>query len=327
MIFLTHFIAFRCMPKSNFNQFLDECHDYQAVENNSVSKIHFETISHSHEKCDDQTIQNENPGKHHNESSVNSSSNSFPGSYTMSKSQSKTGFKKMNTQHSSRFNNSDPDSTSSNIFLSSSKKSNSNNKNWFLKNSNKTNENVQTNLFKNVNAFADPDPHLLRIPSTQMIEINNETFPSLPTSATTNTKSKSATVHMNADNTSNAFPKKIKNFKDAITCASASVPTPPASLKKEKQLSTPSTQYISQSRVMIRPPPLLVKRDSEMCAKKVLANAKNISTYYEDDDNGGDDDEDDSSDHIHEYSCSRRSRPTFIKRQFNNTYNDESDDD
>jgi hypothetical protein len=69
---------------------------------------------------------------------------------------------------------------------------------------------------------------------------------------------------------------------------------------------------------MLHPPhPMVVKRDSEMYAKKFLAKTKNIAiaTFYDDEE--GDDDEDDygGHDHVRKLSCGRSSKPaTFVTK-------------
>jgi hypothetical protein len=98
--------------------------------------------------------------------------------------------------------------------------------------------------------------------------------------------------------TSSTITKKFKNFKDAI-CASA--PAAPVVLStsptKQKQ-----TRVLPNSAIHL---PVVVKRDSEMYAKKMLAKTKNISAVYHDDY-----DEDDDDDN-REFSCNRNSKPTF----------------
>jgi hypothetical protein len=136
-----------------------------------------------------------------------------------------------------------------------------------------TTTNVQTNIFKKTgdnNHCFNPNPTQLItsqvITSTQVVEINNETFPSLTSTTVAAAKSSSS---------SSSVPKKFKNFKDAI-CAAA----PPSPIKQKQ------AQLLSTSAI---PLPMVVKRDSEVYAKKMLAKTKNISAFYDD----GDDDDGD----------------------------------
>ena len=45
------------MPKSNFNQFIRECEDYQTIKNNSIKKISIEPCADS---CEDKMLSNDN---------------------------------------------------------------------------------------------------------------------------------------------------------------------------------------------------------------------------------------------------------------------------
>jgi hypothetical protein len=194
-------------------------------------------------------------------------------------------------------------SSSSNVFLS---KSANNGRDRFDRFSTTINRNatsitnatsVQTNIFKktddNNQCFNENPLAASRSMPTTVIEINNETFPSLtsaPVAAATTTRS---------------VPKKFKNFKDAI-CAAA--PTLAA--------SSPTKQ--KQSRVLPNsaiPPPMVVKRDSEMYAKKMLTKTKNISAVYDDDD-----DDEDGDDDNPDFNRNRNSKPIFM-----NNYGNDSD--
>jgi hypothetical protein len=154
--------------------------------------------------------------------------------------------------------------------------------------------NVQSNIFKKMddNSQCFNPIQTVKSTSTSVIEINNETFPSLRSSVTAA-----------AATTASSVPKKFKNFKDAI-CAAANVPTPSPTKQKQNRV-LPNSQF---------PPPLVVKKDSEMYAKKMLAKTKNLAAYYDDDD-----DEDDNDD-IHDFSCGRSSKPMFL-----NNYGNDSD--
>ena len=117
-----------------------------------------------------------------------------------------------------------------------------------------------------------------------VVEINNETFPSL----------KSAAITITTTNNS-IIPKKFKNFKDAI-CASAAASTPvqqsPAKQKQARAL--PNTAI---------PLPMVVKRDSEMYAKKMLAKTKKNAAFYDDGDDDGDDDDDNRNSSKPMFNC------------------------
>jgi len=280
------------MPKSNFNQFLDECEEFRTAETVSMSKISFETNPPCNDECENQTHQT-HPN---NENSHNHSHNHVNNLNTFSSNS--------NTRCGSS-------SSSSNIFLSKSANNSqgdrfdrfsTNRMNNYTNVTATTNAtNAQSNVFRkmdNNNQCFNPIP-TVKSTSTSVIEINNETFPSLTPAVT-------ATVAT----TASSVPKKFKNFKDAI-CAAA--PAPAA------HVPTPSPTKQKQNRVLPNsafPPPLVVKRDSEVYAKKMLAKTKNLAAFY---DNNDDDDEDDDYD-IHDFNCSRNSNPTFY-----NNHGNESD--
>ena len=159
--------------------------------------------------------------------------------------------------------------------------------------------NVQTNIFKkmgdNNHCFNQIPAVTTTSTSMQIVEINNETFPSL-----------TSTPPVAAATTTSSVPKKFKNFKDAI-CAAA--PALSASPTKQKQARVLPTSAI--------PPPVVVKRDSEMYAKKMLAKTKIISAVYGDDD---DDEDGDGDDENRVFRCSRNSKPMFM-----NNYGNDSD--
>ena len=266
------------MPKSNFNQFLDECEEFRTAEKTSMSKISFETKPPFNDECENQTNQtnsnNENGNNHVNNLNIfHSNSNAHCGS----------------------------GSFSSNIFLSKSANNSqgdrfdrfSTNKINNYTNVTATTTNAQSNIFRkmdNNNQYLNPIP-TVKSTSTSIIEINNETFPSLTSAAT-----------VTAATTASGVPKKFKNFKDAI-CAAAHVATPSPTKQKQNRVLPNSTF----------PPPLVVKRDSEVYAKKILAKTKNLAAFYD-----NDDDEDDDYD-IHDINCSRNN-PTFY-----NNHGNESD--
>ena len=156
---------------------------------------------------------------------------------------------------------------------------------------------VQTNIFKKTDDNHQCFNQIPTITSTSMpmspttvVEINNETFPSL----------KSAAITITTTNNS-IIPKKFKNFKDAICAAAPTLAV--SSPTKQKQ-----TRVLPNSAI---PPPMVVKRDSEMYAKKMLAKTKKNAAFYDDGDDDGDDDDD-----------NRNSKPIFM-----NNYGNDSDGD
>ena len=268
------------MPKSNFNQFLNECEDVNAKKT-SISKISFETNSQCNDECESQTNQT-------NQTNQN-------GLKTLNVFSSNSNVRSSSSSSSSS-------SFSSNVFLS---KSANNGRDRFDRFSTTTNRNatsitnatsVQTNIFKktddNNQCFNENPLTASRTMPTTVIEINNETFPSL-----TSAPIASAT-------TTSSVPKKFKNFKDAI-CAVA--PTLAVSPTKQKQ-----TRVLPNSAI---PAPIVVKRDSEMYAKKMLAKTKIISAVY-----GDDDDDEDGDDENRDFNCNRNSKPMFM-----NNYGNDSD--
>ena len=285
------------MPKSNFNQFLDECEDYKTVENNKISKISFET---KHPDCEyDQTV------------SSNSNTSSF----------SSNAFSSNNASSSSNASNAS-NAFSSNIFLSKNANSaNRQGQNRFNHSShvdvNVRNARRENNIFKKTdtsqstvqkyggnggnggNGSASLLTSLTSSTPSNMIEINNETFPSLGSTSTV------------SGGTSNAeAPKKFKNFKDAI-CASASAVEPVLSPTKQKQLKAIKKQSSVAHPLAVK----AEKKDSEMYAKKILAKTNNFA-YDDDEDDGGDH-------HVNDYYNEEESlyksqyKQNFIKRRCN----------
>lgn len=270
------------MPKSNFNQFLDECENFRTAENTSMSKISFETNTHCNDECESQTNQTNQNCDDHNDKHIKTlntfSSNS-----------------KLNTRCSS-----------SNVFLSKSANNSRDKFDRFSTNgmNNYTNAssmtNVQTNIFKKTggdNNCFNPIPTAVISTSMPVVEINNESFPSLTSTSTTITAATTA---------NSSVPKKFKNFKDAI-CASAPAPAPSQSPTKQKQ-----TRALPNCTI----PPMVVKRDSEMYAKKMLAKTKNLVAFYDNEDDGDDDDDN------RDFNCNRNSKPIFM-----NNYGNDSDGD
>lgn len=299
------------MPKSNFNQFIDECEDFT-----------------NHQTCKNKiSFENKQPGPEP-EPKLEPISRSF---------EIECETKKQNNQSANT--NSKTVASSSNIFLSKNINSRQNrfsmningnvaNKNAFGngnrnsdRNSNNNNrDNVNINMFKkagNPNDVASLSSHSASfsipcIPSCipSSIEINNETFPSLaPPRILTNKVGESK--HSIAS--SSAVPKKFKNFKDAIT-ASAPEPVVPSPIK-QKQIKALQDLHSSKTKSHLIPP-LLIKRESEILA---MAKTK-ISGFY--DDECDDDDDDFDHDNHREYGYSYKHKPA--KKQYSN--NDDSDD-
>jgi hypothetical protein len=134
----------------------------------------------------------------------------------------------------------------------------------------KLNSHSHTNIFLNANSMQTAEKVVVAAAaaSPSVIELKSElAFPSLISSSVSSSTSASTA------------PKKFKNFKDAIT----SLPSPKKQVKELKPL-------VMQS-VVKRPvpPPLLVKKESEAFARKVLA--KNINIADDDDDVDDDDEE------------------------------------
>lgn len=164
------------MPKSNFNQFLDECEDFTTTaEKTSMRKISFETKLPCNDECESQPNQpNNQPNQNcdrHNDNHHN-------------------GVKTLNTFFSNSNSNArcGSGSSSSNAFLSKSANNGRDRFDRFSTNRTTTTNattNVQTNIFKKM---GDNNHCFNQIPtvttsttstSMQIVEINNETFPSL----------------------------------------------------------------------------------------------------------------------------------------------------
>ena len=269
------------MPKSNFNQLIDECEGFTATEtyNKTNNKIIFENkqpepkpVLNSECETKKQTYQNANTNSNMGSSNlflsknVNSRQNRFS----------------MNHQ----FINGSVANT--NAFSNSNRDNNNSNSN-----------NVNVNMFKkagNANDVASSSSSSI----SSSIEINNETFPSLAPPRILTKK---------VGDSASAVPKKFKNFKDAIT-ASAPEPVVP-SPTKQKQIKALQELHSSKTKPHL-PPPLLIKRESEM-----LAKTKKISGFYDNDD----DDDEYENDNNREYGYIYKHKPA--KKQYNN---DDSDD-
>lgn len=287
------------MPKSNFNQFLDECEDYRPVEKTSssmMSKIIFETKP---------TMNTNHMNAHPNPNSCYENYEECKNNYN----QNGQSNQNMTLFFSSK-SNSVREHSSSNIFLSKhANRQDTFSKSYRNNKTNTRNENtsvnaskMNTNIFKNIQDDTyDPIPNLS--PITPTIEITNETFPSLKSTTTAAT-----TAITNRE----MISKKFKNFKDAI-CASAPVVAPVLSHALMKPKQTPPL-----------PLPVAIKRDGEMYAKQVLRKMKKDTTIY-DENNDDDDDDDNGSNDYDEFAFNNR-KSTIIKRQFND-YGEDSDYD
>jgi hypothetical protein len=289
------------MPKSNFNQLIDECEGFTGIEtyNNTNNKIIFEN-----KQPDPEPVSNsECETKKRNNQNINTNSNASSSNIFLSKNvNSRQNRFSMNHQfingsvaNTNAFSNSNRDNNNSN--------SNNNNSNSNNNNRDRNGNNVNVNMFKkasDVNDVAFPSSSSSSISSS--IEINNETFPSLAPPRILTKK---------VGDSASAVPKKFKNFKDAIT-ASAPEPVVP-SPTKQKQIKALQELHSSKTKPHL-PPPLLIKRESEM-----LAKTKKISGFY---DNECDDDDDFDNDNNHEYGYSYKHKPA--KKQYND--DDDSDD-
>ena len=294
------------MPKSNFNQLIDECEGFTATEtyNKTNNKIIFENkqpepkpVLNSECETKKQTYQNANTNSNMGSSNlflsenVNSRQNRFSMNHQ---------FINGSVANTNAFSNSNRDNNNSN--------SNNNNSNSNNNNSNSNRNNVNVNMFKkagNANDVASSSSSSSSSSISSSIEINNETFPSLAPPRIL-TKKVGDSVHGSANS---AVPKKFKNFKDAII-ASAPEPAVP-SPTKQKQIKALQELQSCKTKSHL-PPPLLIKRESEM-----LAKTKKISGFYDNDD----DDDDFDNDNNREYGYIYKHKPA--KKQYNN---DDSDD-
>ena len=148
----------------------------------------------------------------------------------------------------------------------------------------KSNTNADSNMFLNArnDSMSTAEKVVATLPSPSIIELNSElAFPSLMSSSASSTSS------------SITAPKKFKNFKDAIS----SVPSP----KKQKQVKELKPLVpIEQTHTVSKrpPPPLLVKKESEVFARIVLAKTKNMADNIDEyDDDYDADDKNDNKKH------------------------------
>ena len=244
------------MPKSNFNQFIDECDDFTSIGiYNKTSKISFETNNETN-----QTNQT-------------------------------------NQTNANALSHKPPVIKSSNIFLSKNiNKYTTTTTNGEKKVSPVVNDgnsggnaNECINKNKNVNIFKKMDSNLVSTtPSSTVIEINNETFPSLLSAHKPSTKKitdGNGSGNNSGKSGGESSLKKIKNFKDAIcspalTTASVQARQSPT---KQKNINMAYNNFPPPA----APLPSSVKRGSEMFAKKMLikTNATLSQDYYSDNDN------------------------------------------
>ena len=302
------------MPKSNFNQLIDECEGFTATEtyNKTNNKIIFENKQPEPEpKPVSNSLEIECETKKQNYQNANMNSNvAFSNLFLSKNVNSRQNRFSTNHQFINGTNNGTNNGTVANANPFS--KSNGNN------NCNGNGNNVNINMFKKVgdaNNVAFPASSSSSSSSSSSIsssiEINNETFPSLAPPRIL-TKKVGDSIHGSA---SGAIPKKFKNFKDAII-ASAPEPAVP-SPTKQKQIKALQELQSCKTKSHL-PPPLLIKRESEM-----LAKTKKISGFYDNDDDD-DEYENDPPDYNpgHSYnSCNYKHKPA--KKQYNN---DDSDD-
>jgi hypothetical protein len=276
------------MPKSNFNQLIDECEGFTKHQT-CKNKISFENKQPEPEpKPVSCSLEIECETKKQNYQNANTNSNVGSSNIFLSKN--------VNSRQNIFSTNSNGNVSNANPFIKCNNNSNSNGDN-----------NVNVNMFKKVgdaNEVVFPSSSSSSIPSSSSIEINNETFPSLAPPRIL-TKNVGDSNHGSANS---AVPKKFKNFKDAIT-ASAPEPTVPSPTKQKQIRALQQLQSCKPSSRL--PPPLLIKRESEMLAK--------TAGFY---DNECDDDDDDfDHDNNCEYGYGYKHKPA--KKQYNN---DDSDD-
>jgi hypothetical protein len=285
------------MPKSNFNQLIDECEGFTATEtyNNINNKIIFENKQPEPEpKPVSNSLEIECETKKQNYQNANTNSNVGSSNLFLSKN--------VNSRQNRFSTNSNGNVSNANPFIKCNNNSNNNG------DRNRNGNNVNVNMFKKVgDANEVVFPASSSIPSSSSIEINNETFPSLAPPRIL-TKNVGDSNHGSANS---AVPKKFKNFKDAII-ASAPEPAVVPSPTKQKQIRALQQPQSCKPSPRL-PPPLVIKRESEM-----LAKTKKISGFYDNDD---DDDDDFDHDNNREYTCNYKHKPA--KKQYNN---DDSDD-
>jgi hypothetical protein len=283
------------MPKSNFNQLIDEYEGFTATEtyNKTNNKIIFENKQPEPEpKPVSNSLEIECETKKQNYQNANMNSNVASSNLLLSKN--------VNSRQNRFSTNSNGNVANANPFIKCNSNSNNNN-------CNHNGNNVNVNMFKKAgDANNVAFPVSSSIPSSS-IEINNETFPSLAPPRIL-TKKVSDSIHGSANS---AIPKKFKNFKDAII-ASAPEPAVVPSPTKQKQIRALQQPQSCKPSPRL-PPPLIIKRESEM-----LAKTKKISGFYDNDD----DDDEYENDTPPGYT-SYNYKHQLAKKQYNN---DDSDD-
>jgi len=306
------------MPKSNFNQLIDECEGFTATEtyNKTNNKIVFENKQPEPEpKPVSNSLEIECETKKQNYQNANMNSNvAFSNLFLSKNVNSHQNRFSTNHQFINGTNNGTNNGSNNGTVANANPFSKSNGNN----NCNRNGNNVNINMFKKVGdasnvAFPASSSSSSSSSSSisSSIEINNETFPSLAPPRIL-TKKVGDSIHGSA---SGAIPKKFKNFKDAII-ASAPEPAVP-SPTKQKQIKALQELQSCKTKSHL-PPPLLIKRESEM-----LAKTKKISGFYDNDDDD-DEYENDPPDYNpgHSFnSCNYKHKPA--KKQYNN---DDSDD-
>lgn len=290
------------MPKSNFNQFLDECEDFKKNEtsyNNNNNKIIFENKQQREDVPASNSVEDKRETKKQNANVTNAtnanSSNIFL-SRSVNSCQNRFSTNRFHPEKIANVNvhpNPHPNPFGGNDCGS-------------------VNKNNNVNIFKKTDSSDEVENVTTNPSSTSsvtFIEINNETFPSLAPPRTP-TKGANGANGANTANSANSanVPKKFKNFKDAI---SASVPEPSVvSPTKKKQIKALQDLHsFKTNHHCLPPPPLFVKRESEILAKSGIYN-------------NDDDDDDDGGFENDNRGYNYRS---YTKKQY--IHNDYSDDD
>lgn len=280
------------MPKSNFNQFLDECEEFKKNEtpyhynSNANNKIVFENNQQQHEHHE--PVLNANANANYSNSSnifLSRSVNAFQNRFSANRFHSGNTAVNVNANqhpHPRPFGNSGSGSVNNNVNVNMFKKAGSANEV----------ENVTTNPSSSSNSSV-----------TTVIEINNETFPSL---------APPRTLTKGGNSNNDGIPKKFKNFKDAIG-ASAPEPAVVSPTKKKQIKAVQDLHSFKTNHHCLPPPPLFVKKESEILAKSRIYN-------HEDDDDDDDGFENDARDYNYGSYKSKLKKKQYLR-------NDDSDDD
>jgi hypothetical protein len=257
------------MPKSNFSQYVDECdYDYDYFTTiGKPNKVSFENNESSEVKVTNETL-NLNKSK---DTELNVSYKPPPPPPLITSSNAKDLSNGSNIFLSKNANNS--------IRRSDDKYDSFSNKNIFKKtNTGEMNANANTNANANANANAN----VVNCLASSVIEINDDTFPCLVSNKLSTVKSKNN--NNSESNNSIQYLKQNKNFKDAI-CVAAPVSVTPVSACASSTIKRAHTHV----QLCHFPPPFLVKKDSEMFAKKILINTKGDYESENENDNENDD--------------------------------------